>query len=62
MTKEKQAEYESVQSLKEAMQHLNGRKFRLDCGHHVTFNHNLANNIIIHNGKDLTIICTECGY
>jgi hypothetical protein len=41
---------------------LNGRKFRLECGHHVTFGHFLGNNITIYNGKKLKVICSECGY
>jgi predicted nucleic-acid-binding Zn-ribbon protein len=41
---------------------LKGRKFKLDCGHHVTFGHFLGNAITIYNGKHPTIICTQCGY
>ena len=39
-----------------------GMKFRLDCGHHVTFGEILGNDVIIRNGKKLKIICTQCGY
>lgn len=39
-----------------------GRKFRLDCGHHVTLGYFLGSNIIILNGKTPRAICTECGY
>ncbi|MFA7384471.1 MAG: hypothetical protein WC001_13580 [Desulfurivibrionaceae bacterium] len=38
------------------------QRFRLDCGHHVTFGYFLGNNVIILNGKKLRVICTECGY
>ncbi len=37
-------------------------KYVLDCGHHVTFNHNLGNNAMIINGKKLRIICSLCAY
>jgi hypothetical protein len=62
MTEEQKQKYESTEALKDAIKDLKGRKFRLDCGHHVTFNHNLGNNITIYNGKELTIICSLCGY
>ena len=38
------------------------QRFCLDCGHHVTFGYNLGNNVVILNGKELRVICTECGY
>jgi len=62
MTKDQREKYEPVTTLKEALSVLNGRKFRLDCGHHVTFNETLGNNITIYNGKELRVICAECGY
>lgn len=62
MTKKEQDRYESTQALRDALKDLVGRKFRLDCGHHVTFNHFLANDITIRNGKELKIICSLCGY
>jgi hypothetical protein len=62
MTKQQKKNYEPSKNLKKALAELKGRKFRIDCEHHVTFNHNLANNITILNGKDLHIICSECGY
>jgi hypothetical protein len=37
-------------------------KFKLDCGHRVTLNHNLGNNIMVINGKELKIICSLCAY
>ena len=51
--------YENCEKLKILIR---GGKYRLDCGHHVTLNHNLGNNIAIINGKDLQIICTRCLY
>ena len=51
--------YEDCEKLKTLIR---GGKYRLDCGHRVTLNHNLGNNIAIINGKDLQIICTLCLY
>lgn len=51
--------YESIEKLKEQLR--NG-KYRLDCGHLVTLNHNLGNDIAVINGKELKIICTLCLY
>ncbi len=51
--------YEDIEKLKSLIK--NG-KYLLDCGHHVTLNHNLGNNIAILNGKELRIICTLCLY
>ena len=62
MTKEKKAAYEESENLKKILATLNGRKFKLYCGHHVTFGHFLGNAITIYNGKHPTIICTQCGY
>ena len=62
MTKEKKAAYEASENLKKFIKTLNGRKFKLDCGHHVTFGYFLGNDITIYNGKDPEIICSQCGY
>ena len=63
MTKVQELVYENSQVLKSILiDSLKGRKFKLDCGHHVTFGHFLGNDIIIYNGKNLKIICTQCGY
>jgi len=63
MTKEQENEYQDVEVLKEILSKtVAGKKFRLDCGHHITFNHTLGNDITIYNGKVLTIICSQCGY
>jgi len=62
MTKEKEATYEEVESLKKIIATLKGRKFKLDCGHHVTFGYFVGNSITIYNGKTPTIICSQCGY
>jgi hypothetical protein len=62
MTEDQKRKYESTETLRKTINQLKGRKFRLDCGHHVTFNHHLANDITIRNGKHLKIICSLCGY
>jgi len=63
MTKEQENEYQDVEVLKKILSKtVAGKKFRLDCRHHITFNHNLGNDIIIYNGKELKIICSQCGY
>ena len=63
MTKEQKEAYHDPELLREILQRvLKGKKFTLDCGHHVTFGTNLGNNITIYNGKKLKIICSQCGY
>ena len=63
MTKEQEKEYQDTDTLREILlDTLQGMKFRLDCGHHVTFGHYLGNDITIYNGKAFKIICSQCGY
>jgi len=62
MTKEKKESYEDTSLLREILMELKGRKFKLDCGHHVTFGYFLGNDITIRNGKEPRIICSQCGY
>jgi len=63
MTKEEKAKYDDPEALGDIlMRVLENRKFRLHCGHHVTFGTNLGNDITIYNGKKLRIICSQCGY
>ncbi len=62
MKKEKKMAYEAAANLKKVIRTLKGRKFKLDCGHHVTFGYSLGNSITIYNGKHPTIICSQCGY
>ena len=63
MTKEQEKEYHDVEVLKEILSKtVAGKKFKLDCGHHITFGHNLGNDITIYNGKELKIVCSQCGY
>jgi hypothetical protein len=64
MTKEKQLLYQDTDELRRILtQALKGRRFKLDCGHHVSFVFGfLCNDITIYNGKELKIICSQCGY
>jgi hypothetical protein len=63
MTKEKKSLYHDTDELRDILeQTLKGKKFRLDCGHHITFHQSLGNDITIYNGKELKIICSQCGY
>jgi len=63
MTREKEAEYEETEKLRRILaEELQGKKFRLDCGHHVTFGHFLGSDVVLMNGKSCRIICTHCAY
>ncbi|WDP89025.1 MAG: hypothetical protein HUN04_04475 [Desulfobacter sp.] len=62
MTKQQKEAYQDVEELKKIIRSLKGRKFRLDCGHHVTFGHFLGNDLTIRNDKEPVIICSLCGY
>ncbi len=62
MTKEKKELYQDTKKLREIIKNLKGSKFRLDCGHHVTFGFYLGNDITIRNGKEPEIICSLCSY
>ena len=62
MTNAEKDTYENTNALRKMLKQLKGRKFRLDCGHHVTFCHFLGNDITIRNGKQLEITCSQCGY
>ena len=62
MTKQQKETYEDTNKLRELFKQLKGMKFKLDCGHHVTFGHNLGNHIMVINGKEPEIICSLCSY
>ena len=63
MTKKQKELYQSPEQLKDILkQALNGKKFLLQCDHHITFGHHLGNNMTIYNGKEFKIICSQCGY
>jgi len=63
MTKEQKLQYADTDKLREILHRaLAGKKFRLDCGHLVSFGYYLGNNVTIYNGKNFKIICAECGY
>jgi len=55
--------YSEPELLKDILERiLKGRKFRLECGHHVSFGSNLGNDITVINGKVFKIICSLCGH
>lgn len=64
MTKKQKKKYEDSSALQEILQiNLAGKKFKLDCGHHITFGHFLGNDLTIRNGaKHFSLICAQCGY
>ncbi len=61
MTHQEKAQYRPVEELKAVIANLNGQKYKLDCGHHITFGYFLGNDITILNGKEPRIICSDCG-
>ena len=62
MTNEEKKKYENTENLKQILRSLKGRKFKLDCGHHITFGHHLGNSVMIYNGNKFKIICSLCSY
>ena len=63
MTKEQERQYSGPESLKDILKRvLSGRKFMLDCGHHVTFGSNLGNDVTVINGREFKVICSLCGH
>ena len=62
MTLSQRMRYSNVELLKVYLNNLKNKKYRLDCGHHVTFGYFLGNNILIINGKEFRIICSQCAY
>jgi hypothetical protein len=62
MTKEQKKKYEDTERLREIIKTLKGRKFKLDCSHHITFCHHLGSDIMIYNDSEVKIICSLCSY
>lgn len=62
MTREQKETYDDTEMLRKILRQLKGKKFKLDCGHHVTFGYFIGNDITIFNGKNPTIICSQCSY
>jgi len=62
MTEAQRKACESQEALREIVESLKGRKFRLDRGHRITCGCFLGNSITIHNGKHPEIICSQCGH
>lgn len=62
MTLTQRKQYSNVDLLKTCLCNLKNKKYLLDCGHHVTFGYYLGNDILIINGKEFKIICSQCAY
>lgn len=66
MTNEQKMLYDSAEELRQLLwETLAGRKFQLQCGHHITFGQYLGNDMTLRNGppnKGFKIICSQCGY
>jgi hypothetical protein len=62
MTKKQKQQYRQTDDLRELLAILDKEKFKLDCGHHITFGEFLGNDLTVRNGKVLVITCTQCGY
>jgi hypothetical protein len=63
MTKEEKSRYSEPEALRDILKRvLSGRKFMLDCGHHVSFGTNLGNDITVINGREFKVICSLCGH
>ena len=63
MTKEEKSRYSEPEALRDILKRvLSGLKYRLECGHHVSFGSNLGNDITVINGKEPKIICSLCGH
>ena len=63
MTKEEKERYDEPELLRDILERrLAGKKFKLDCGHYVTWNHQLGNDVTIRNGRKLRIVCSLCSY
>lgn len=62
MTQAEKEKYKETEELRRLFSQLKGKKFKLDCGHHVTFGYYLGNDITIRNGKNPEITCLQCCY
>ncbi len=62
MTLSQKEKYADVEELIKFLNLLKGKKFKLECGHHVTFGFYLGNDVVIRNGKELEITCLQCNY
>ena len=64
MTKKQKQLYQEADALRQLLwETLAGRKFKLQCGHHITFGQYLGNNIAVKNGaKGFKVICSLCSY
>lgn len=53
-----------IQTTEDLTRLISGIKVKLDCGHHCTIGHHLANTLIIHSlgGGKIKTLCHDCGY
>ena len=63
MTRKEKRKYSEPELLKDILERaLKNKRFLLSCGHHVSFGSHLGNNVMIINGKEFKIICSQCSY
>ncbi len=62
MTRLQKQQYRPTDDLRTILSALDKEKFKLDCGHHITFGEFLGNDLTVRNGKVLVITCAQCGY
>jgi len=66
MTKKQKQMYQEAEALRQLLwETLAGKKFKLHCGHHITFGQQLGNDLTLYNGaknKGFVVICSLCGY
>ena len=64
MTKDQKERYQGPEVLIDILRReLIGKRFLLQCGHHISFGHqNFGNDLTVRNGKDFKVICAQCGY
>jgi len=64
MTNKQKRLYSEPEALKDILYRvLRNKRFRLECGHHISFfSSNLGNDLILRNGlnKDFKVICVDC--
>ncbi len=61
MIKAEKPQHKSMESVRELLRILNKEQFVLDCGHHVTFDQVICNDINTRENVELHVICSQCG-
>jgi len=62
MTTRQKRQYEETDALRRVLEGIKGRKFKLDCGHHVTFGHHVGSDITIFKGARFKNTCSLCSH